>query len=166
MTLQEAWLSIVGSRGCTFEVFQVYSYLKRLGFIVFRSNDDLSPKSNKNPASSKAIGTSFLGFRSFSLPQPFRSIISLASSAIRWIGDSIIRGLSCALRGFGFKGLQHEHSFNHPKSTLNPFFDVYKPNSRFRKSAKGQPDFKVVVVSSRDPVPDIDAIISLSLSIP
>lgn len=43
-----------------------------------------------------------------------------------------------------------------------PDFDVYVPNTKFKKSQPGLPDLRIKVVRTSDPVPDLQMVNSIS----
>ncbi|KAK9748292.1 hypothetical protein RND81_02G048100 [Saponaria officinalis] len=98
-----------GKGGCTWEYFEVYRYLKSLGYIVGRHDIPWSLKSVRN-CSNPVEGT------------------VVEKTIVRAVLDETsIAGL--------LKGLQI--------SEKKLFFDVYLPNSKFRKTSPGDPVFTV-----------------------
>ncbi|KAJ3105525.1 tRNA-splicing endonuclease subunit sen54 [Phlyctochytrium planicorne] len=157
MSFQEACNLILGTHKCSSDVYQVYAYLKRIGYVLYRTNAEeqlLSLTAPRNATYRQRIGTSFLGFgHRVQLPSPFSIMKTLFSWIIRQIG----RGFAFVFSLFGYK-------CKGKPSALIPFFDVYKPKPNFRKTARGQPDFRILIASSQESIPDIDEMVSLMKS--
>ncbi|KAJ3213997.1 hypothetical protein HDU67_002224 [Dinochytrium kinnereticum] len=151
MSVQETWGVVMDNWEGGFEVYQ------RLGFMVFRSDELDIGKSERRP---RSVGTSFLGF-----PRLPITVTSFLTKVVEWIKGWALQSLSCAFSMIGFGGYWSVKTRPMTVDHVRPFFDVYKPNPRFKKSAKGQPEFKVVVVSARSPIPNLSSLISLRRSL-
>ncbi|KAI6044854.1 tRNA-splicing endonuclease subunit sen54 N-term-domain-containing protein [Pisolithus marmoratus] len=171
MTIQQAYAEMIGCEDITLECYQVYAYLKRLGFVLRRakppSDFPVAPShSPRQPATRPAsvwqrIATSFSNFARKVLSvvglvfhrSPWRP---LGLRGIKSNGDLLksLRFLPCGHSTplFNCSKPQHYHQAipTPPSSSpYNVFFHVYKPSTPFRKTAPPPPDFYVVVIDAR-----------------
>ncbi|KAI3838199.1 hypothetical protein MKW92_006835 [Papaver armeniacum] len=108
--------------GCSWDSFQAYKHLKSLGYIVSRHGVQWTVKNDKHFTTPTCVGDS-------------KDSTGLSRSELEE-GFSITDGL-------GNMHINYE---------AKPAFDVFLPNSKFRKSALGEPDF-VVYLSREDNPP-------------
>ncbi|KAI7851437.1 hypothetical protein BDC45DRAFT_515773 [Circinella umbellata] len=141
----------------TFEKYQVYTYLRRLGYIVRRSSaamtitsttPDLVPSFWNRHCNwfiqtivhfVKRILIYCFGTRSivcdnqFSTYQSVYSTLKIIPSSSTWYKP-----------------------FSNQKETKSSFdWDIYRPNPHWKKRDPGVPDFRIVVTSSRDAIPSL-----------
>ncbi|KAI9308960.1 hypothetical protein BJ944DRAFT_259314 [Cunninghamella echinulata] len=165
----------------TYEKYQVYAYLKRLGYIVQRSpsSSDYSSTLSSSPPLTTQLDQwrpkSKSGHVSwyYKFICPFanfcNSIKSVAYILLRSIGLlSKIKPLVCHNQfsdyGTLYTKLQTIYSSPWYQPVLNnttnyPYsisWDVYKPNPKWKKRDPGIPDFRVVVGNMNDPLPSPD----------
>ncbi|CAO2650633.1 Nn.00g019250.m01.CDS01 [Neocucurbitaria sp. VM-36] len=169
MSLQAAYAAFIGFEGgvggkLTLEMYNVYAGLKRSGYVIFRTgtwDDDrgqlllADPKAQGQEQSTGGIFTRFFSeiWRRLSQPTHVTTPESLA------FGPLIKPGLYRSYNDI-YRLLQiiptHDRtsppSFVLPPSKDNPFrihFDVYRTTAKFRKSARGPPDFRICVIDAR-----------------
>ncbi|KAG9315968.1 tRNA-splicing endonuclease subunit sen54 N-term-domain-containing protein [Chiua virens] len=166
MSVQQAFAEMIGREEMTLERYQVYSYLKRLGFILMRAQ----PPTPEYPS---------IPLVSISTTQPraligwfidlFERFMSNVISVVRvfhridwWrrlqphrqktIQD-LFRALRFVPRGhtipLHLPAVTPEPALTSTPSPYRIFFHVYKPSTPFRKTAPPVPDFYVVVVDTR-----------------
>lgn len=165
------------------DTFLTYSYLKRLGFIVFQTgSQDFDETSFYPPSPKKSI----LNI-SLSNNQVFNKI----TGVFKFYNLSLFNGFFYSQWNFLFKryttneqiylGLKHlvpffkpptnkyelinerknKHESNYQSafenkiyknafSPLKPTFDVWKPQTNFKKKAPGLPDFQIVIYNKND----------------
>lgn len=150
MSLQAAYAECIPHIGL--DEFQVYAYLKRAGYMVLRASRE---------------------HRVIPLQQSLRSVLTRRLHAVL---DRINTALASATRKTGtidrhqtYRSFRDVYdrlrfvpyhlptttnnlSLSH-STTDNPLklsFDVWKPNSNFKKSAPGNPHFRMAVLNSRD----------------
>ncbi|KAI0712338.1 tRNA-splicing endonuclease subunit sen54 N-term-domain-containing protein [Earliella scabrosa] len=181
MSVQQAYAEMVGSEDLTFEKYQVYAYLRRLGYVVTRT----MPPTPDYP-----------------MPPPFPSTTSQSSSILGRIRSSVARLVSCLVHlctggrdwwkpvrmspwlhhdmnnSSLFKSLRFLpsgydvplHIAKAPESPPSPyqtFYNLYKPSTPFKKTAPPPPDFSVVVVNARTtPMPTISELTDLFGELP
>ncbi|KAL1972960.1 hypothetical protein VTN31DRAFT_6502 [Thermomyces dupontii] len=156
MSLQAAYTCLIGRGGLTLERFAVYSGLKRLGYTLVRA-----PSWDETVADDPSIrGSPDSNSGS-------RSVGSLANYLIQLFGLDRSRRLA---RG-PLVGLSYPTSYVNvynrlaliptedvdlerppPRPTDPPFrisYHVYKPSTPYKKSAPGNPDFRIAVVNAR-----------------
>ncbi|KAH7104800.1 tRNA-splicing endonuclease subunit sen54 N-term-domain-containing protein [Auriculariales sp. MPI-PUGE-AT-0066] len=170
LSVQQAYAEMIGQDGLTLDHYQVYAYLKRLGYNVLRSRPaELSSKPS-------------WWWRLWSrLLHPLRSLCSQFYAAIisppfwvksnwwlprlyqGWFPARDYRTLFSRLQfipnGHGVPLQQSRQiSQSTKQSPYTIFYDVYKPASVFRRTneLRPVPDFQVVVVNARTtPMPTI-----------
>ncbi|KAK7031218.1 tRNA-splicing endonuclease subunit sen54 [Paramarasmius palmivorus] len=184
MTVQQAYSELLGKEDLTLEKYQVYAYLKRLGYAVTRTvppNEHYpaaapfpSMKLPTPPAPGRTIMqrirdtfsfipnfiNHLLGQRSFSWWAPVR--------LGRWIFGKITYG--DIFRRLRFIPAGHsiplytppEKTHILPDSPYKFFFNFYKPPTPFKKSTPGPPDYQVAVVNARTtPMPSLHELTAL-----
>ncbi|KAI0087018.1 tRNA-splicing endonuclease subunit sen54 N-term-domain-containing protein [Irpex rosettiformis] len=169
MTVQQAFAEMIGKEDLTLERYQVYSYLRRLGYAVTRT----VPPSKEYPAAApfplrQVQGAVGIWTRiSRLLAWPFVRISQLFSRSFDWWRPIYIRRwLLCNLSYVSvFKSLRFLPSGYsvplHVKPPETPssyqiFYNLYKPSTPFKKTAPPAPDFSIVVINARTtPVPSL-----------
>ncbi|KAF4581565.1 tRNA-splicing endonuclease subunit sen54 [Pleurotus pulmonarius] len=154
MSAQQAFSEMLGTEDMTLERYQVYSYLKRLGYVVTRATPP-SPFYPVTPPSS-----------SISTPLHYQSIFSRLTFHLRslfsrfswWRPLCINPWLRQHMNyEFIFKSLRfipsgHNAPLHIKQSSASPykiFYHLYKPSTPFKKTSPPPPDFSVVVVDAR-----------------
>lgn len=195
MAVQQAYTEMIGREDMTLERYQVYAYLKRLGFVLTRAKPPTSdypaapslfPRPATVPGMWKRITVLLSHFASNVL-----SVISFVLQRSPWkpvglrglksSGDifAAMRFLRCGHTAPLYESsategrtTQPEVSTMHrtPQSEQSPysvFFHVYKPSTPFRKSAPPAPDFYVVVINARTtPTPSLYELSALFEALP
>ncbi|EJD55646.1 hypothetical protein AURDEDRAFT_78886 [Auricularia subglabra TFB-10046 SS5] len=172
MSVQQAYAEMIGQADTTLDHYQVYAYLKRLGYNVLRTRPVPPPALPRwwrrllNPVCSLvgrlaglvySIGTFFLPKRDWwrplllqqwGLPRDYSRLFE----RLRIIPS----GHSLALH------TAHLRKNLLKDSPYRIFFDVYKPGHIFRKSERPPPDYQVAVVNGRTtPMPTIHELTAL-----
>ncbi|KAI1790188.1 tRNA-splicing endonuclease subunit sen54 N-term-domain-containing protein [Ganoderma leucocontextum] len=181
MSVQQAYAEMIGTEDLTFERYQVYAYLKRLGYVVTRT----TPPSPDYP-----------------MPPPFPyaaqssvSILSRLCSAVSTFFSKLVRTFVSSRdwwrpirpgpwlhHGMNYASLFHSLRFlpagyNVPlhihqaqetwASPYQIFYNLYKPSTPFKKTAPPPPDFQVVIVNARmTPMPSISELTNLFGQLP
>ncbi|KAI5475801.1 hypothetical protein MNV49_000812 [Pseudohyphozyma bogoriensis] len=219
MSVQQAWSEIMGHDELTLERFQVYSHLKRLGYVVVRARVPPPPA----PKTKAVVKPSFDVLRLFRLPFSTLSGILLgmggALANLRNLllppkarlgltrivdkGEGVVSALVAGRRWStydkifghfqiipsGYDKLLPRGPEPHASSVLEPlipttapsieglpdleqhpyqtFFHVYKPVTKYRKTAPPPPDFRLVVINAATtPLPDLFEFVSMFDSTP
>ncbi|USP74132.1 uncharacterized protein yc1106_01406 [Curvularia clavata] len=169
MSLQAAYAAFIGFEGgvggkLTLEMYNVYAGLKRAGYVVFRTGSwdhergdivEVSPNSGEQTASGPGVITRFFSeiWRRLSQPTYTISPENLAFGPL--IKPGLYRSYNDIYRLLKLIPTHDRTappSFILPPSTDNPYrvhFDVYRTSAKFRKSARGPPDFRICVVDAR-----------------
>ncbi|KIK55364.1 hypothetical protein GYMLUDRAFT_205657 [Collybiopsis luxurians FD-317 M1] len=174
MTVQQAYTEMIGREDLTMDRYQVYTYLKRLGYTVTRSKPPsvFYPVAAPYPPSisTQLSSTSFMK----RLASLFSSWISKLFSPIfshvfdwwrplkisPWLRreknyNFIFRSLRLIPSGHKVP-IYLPPDTNSPPSPYEPFFNLYKPPTPFKKSAPPPPDYQIVVVNARTtPMPSL-----------
>ena len=182
MSLQAAYTFLVGALGLTVERFNVYAGLKRSGYVVLRGlawyegdeeRDYPVPKMlaevkrgwarwwsmlfegepPKTAPLGPLIGNSL--YRSYNDVYRLLSVIPFHDPTLPTAGEtSQAREPGSLAKSEGLR-------------PLRPCFYVWKPNSLFKKSAPGPPDFRVAVLNAReDSFPSLEQLDGLLQSVP
>ncbi|GJJ15884.1 hypothetical protein Clacol_010162 [Clathrus columnatus] len=162
MTVQQAYAEMIGKDDLTLEKYHAYAYLKRLGFNVLRTHPPSvyypTPPSlvtPSNPSLSRRISSSFQDFfarlwrRLFGRIDWWRPVRKGFLFGCARNYPSLYRILRFIPSGHGVT--LHPHPYSQPSTTslYTIFYNVYKPNTPFRKTAPPAPDFSLVVVDAR-----------------
>ncbi|KAI0357608.1 hypothetical protein OH77DRAFT_1494921 [Trametes cingulata] len=181
MTVQQAYAEMIGTADLTFEKYQVYAYLKRLGYVVTRAKPP-SPDYPVPPplATSARQHTSILGRLYSAAVSWITRIARLFVGGIDWWRPVWCRGWprrnmdnSSLFRSLRFLPSGHDVPLriqsppDTPTSPYQVFFHLYKPSTQFKKTAPPPPDFSVVVVNARtSPMPTIAELTALFGELP
>ncbi|EMD40128.1 hypothetical protein CERSUDRAFT_63612 [Gelatoporia subvermispora B] len=172
MSVQQAFAEMIGKDDLTLEKYQVYAYLRRLGYAVTRAKPPTPEYPVPIPYSSTiSLQTIFRAI--------FRAIATRLRSFIlgpldwwrpikfsRWLHhnmdySSLSRSLRLLPSGHDVP-LQIKKRPNTPPSCYDIFYNLYKPSTPFKKTAPPPPDFSVVVVNARTtPIPTLDELATL-----
>ncbi|KAH8104966.1 tRNA-splicing endonuclease subunit sen54 N-term-domain-containing protein [Phellopilus nigrolimitatus] len=178
MTVQQAYMDMIGREDLTLERYQVFAYLKRLGYTVTRARPPdafytIPPPFPK--ASSTKTSAGVLARLAELFIAPFRTVFGSSSTKIDWwrplgTGGLLHRFLSYSsvfstLRFIpsGYKLPMSQPSDSSidspPLQTSSPyevFFNLYKPATSYRKTAPPPPDYSLIVVNGRTtPMPTL-----------
>ncbi|KAF8628795.1 hypothetical protein AX15_003711 [Amanita polypyramis BW_CC] len=184
MSVQQVYSEMIGREGLTLGKLQVYTYLKRLGYVVTRAE----PPDPYYPVPSPVVTPQKL-----SPPSVLQRLWSLLSHVARfvtgrrvfrdwwhpvklsrWLSHSknyqfIFRSLRFIIPS-GHKTPLHQSQVHKDRIADTPykiFYNVYKPNTPFKKTAPGKPDFQVVVVDARTtPMPTLHELANLFGQVP
>ncbi|KAE9399107.1 hypothetical protein BT96DRAFT_957369 [Gymnopus androsaceus JB14] len=171
MTVQQAYTEMIGTEDLTIDRYQVYAYLKRLGYTVTRTKPPTPfyptaapyppPKSSSSSSSTpimQRIRSLFSSWISKLFSKPFDWWKPLRISGWLWKE----KNHSFMFRSLRFIPSGHKvpiytpPDLKLPSSPYEPFFNLYKPPTPFRKSAPPPPDYQMVVVNARTtPMPSL-----------
>ncbi|KAI0072563.1 hypothetical protein K474DRAFT_1604894 [Panus rudis PR-1116 ss-1] len=174
MTVQQAFAEMIGRDDLSLEKYQVYSYLRRLGYVVTRTKPPTFayplaapfPKPHRPPPSLFRLLSSI-----------FNRVLGMFSRGINWWQPvqhnpwwHLNMSYASVFKSLRFIPSGHETPLKytenlHESSTSSPyqiFFNVYKPSTPFKKTAPPAPDFSVVVVNARTtPMPTLEELSNL-----
>ncbi|KAF8195394.1 tRNA-splicing endonuclease subunit sen54 N-term-domain-containing protein [Pholiota molesta] len=177
MTVQQAFSEMIGKEDLTLEKFQVYAYLKRLGYVVTRADppDDYYPLP-PSLSIAKPITTIIQRIKSF-FPLWTSLVLRTILRTFNWWQPV---GISCwfhhdknyasLFHSMRFMPAGHSIPLKTSKSVQRArmttpyriFFNVYKPSTPFKKSAPPPPDFQLVVINARTtPMPSLQELTDL-----
>jgi len=160
MTLQEAYAEMIGKEDITLDRYLVFSYLKRLGYIVTRARPPsiFYPKAQNFPILRIPRVTWLSRFFRF-FTRPFRSLFS---TTLDWWRPLPLAGFSrhfmtypsmfSQLRLFrsGYSLPLYRTPLQEASNTpYKVFYNLYKPGIPFAKTNPRPPDFSIVVVNAR-----------------
>ena len=169
MTVQQAYAELIGVEDLTLEKYQVFTYLKRLGYVVTRTQPPTpyypTPSSTNSNTISKTPSSSILaalhslfgicgrlvqtlfspifGSRNWWHPVSF-SYFGKSDKSYAWISRSLRfmpSGHSVPL-----SQVKRQEQKQGKPSPYTLFYNIYKPSTPFKKSTPGPPDFQMVVV--------------------
>ncbi|KZT09154.1 uncharacterized protein LAESUDRAFT_722880 [Laetiporus sulphureus 93-53] len=176
MTVEQAFAEMIGKEGLTLEEYQVFAYLKRLGYVVTRAkppNADypVPPPFDMRTNRSRSIFAVIYGLFSFAWQRFSRVFMHRGKwwrplLFSRWFHHNM--DAASTLKSSRFLSKGHEASLHIRSATENVpspyeiFFNLYKPSTPFKKTAPPQPDFSVVVVNARTtPMPSLTELTDL-----
>ncbi|KAF9777543.1 tRNA-splicing endonuclease subunit sen54 N-term-domain-containing protein [Thelephora terrestris] len=166
MSVQQAYAEMIGKEDLTLERYQVYAYLKRLGYVVTRVKQPtpLYPLPPPYPSPFFAVQRkSLLQMVLYPIRFMITRITTLFAPAFNWwkpIRISPLLGINMGYRSI-FRALRfipHGHGIplkanpKHPQAEESPyvhFFNLYKPSTPYKKTSPPVPDFAISVVSAR-----------------
>lgn len=143
MSLQGTYAECIPSIGL--DHYQVYAYLKRAGYIILRTDASRIPIAPE--VEQHSIITSIMQFcSSVWLPNPKGTVHR----------DQVYRSFTALYHNLDLVPCHTSPLFRSHKSldrgtcTLKLSFDIWKPNTRFRKSKPGPCDFQLAIVNARE----------------
>lgn len=168
ISVAQAYAQILGCDSCTLARYQIYAYLKRLGYIVQRAAlvDQIraagarsAPVALYRPCQtvlawllswlarcmSSLVYLLRLVLRRFrSKPQGLLGIRPSDSYGTLWLGsstDSIFRTLQIVPSG-------SDSTTSSPHQDLAPFFYAWRPATRFKRTQPPPPEFRICVIEA------------------
>ncbi|KAH7885521.1 tRNA-splicing endonuclease subunit sen54 N-term-domain-containing protein [Phlebopus sp. FC_14] len=196
MSVQQAFAEMIGCENMTLERYQVYAYLKRLGFVLMRAEPPTAdypvapPLPLSSPRSQLDGRTIWERLKEFFL-RFVSDVLNIITVSIRktnswWNPLRLDRFKSHAEVFRVMRIIPYGHSVPlHPpqgsmsKRSISPsspttppspykvFFHVYKPSTPFRKTSPPPPDFYVVIVNARTtPMPSLHELTALFNALP
>ncbi|KAJ7925016.1 tRNA-splicing endonuclease subunit sen54 N-term-domain-containing protein [Mycena leptocephala] len=159
MSVQQAFSEMIGTEDLTLERYQVYAYLKRLGYVVTRATAPNSlypmpPPHNLSPLNQKTVSI-FSRIRSI-FPLWISKICRVLTGGFNWWKPFQISRWFLHDKNYGatFRALRFipaGHSV-----PLLPTKAERPPGTPYRKSSPGLPDYQIVVVNARTtPMPSL-----------
>lgn len=161
LSFQQAFMQMIGRNGISIERYQVYAYLKRLGYIVIRSSTFDGPKGTMTAV--KPRRHFFSGLQQI-ISFIYRSIHDLLSRIYTTICTPFLT--TSTIRSIIQPGLwsTYDSLFNRlritsskqlpssipPSQRFEITFDVYRPDSPYKKTSPGTPPFRIVVVDAQN----------------
>ncbi|RXW15794.1 hypothetical protein EST38_g10062 [Candolleomyces aberdarensis] len=173
MTVQQAYSEMIGKEDLTLEKFQVYSYLKRLGYVVTRTRPPSEHYPIAAPFPLNTPHTSILGHLRRFIEGLAASLVGVFNRFDWWHPLRINRiCLSNKTYGSLYRSIRFIHSGHSvplnssgpppPSSPYQIFYNLYKPSTPFKKSNPPPPDFQIVVVNARTtPMPTLQELSDL-----
>ncbi|KAJ7496042.1 tRNA-splicing endonuclease subunit sen54 N-term-domain-containing protein [Mycena galericulata] len=155
MSVQQAFSEMIGTEDLTLERYQVYAYLKRLGYVVTRvtapnSLYPIPPPFDLTPLNQKP--TSILN-RIFSIfPLWFAKVSRIVSGGFNWWKPFRMSRWLLRDKNYGsiFRSLRFIPAGHTKPSPYRLFYNPY------RKSAPCLPDYQIVVINARTtPMPTL-----------
>ncbi|KAF2471981.1 uncharacterized protein BDR25DRAFT_221589 [Lindgomyces ingoldianus] len=171
MSLQGAYAAFIGFEGgvggkLTLEMYTVYASLKRTGYVVFRTGSWDDNRPGLQPSEHTALEHTSTN----SSPQRSSFFVEIWRRLGRHDTEDLSKRLQCGpmvklglYRSYTdiYRLLEIIHTHDHKAppmftlepDSLNPFrvtFDVYKPAGKFKKTARGEPDYRVAVINARE----------------
>ncbi|KAK0455383.1 tRNA-splicing endonuclease subunit sen54 N-term-domain-containing protein [Desarmillaria tabescens] len=167
MSVQQVYAEMIGMEDVTVEKYQVYSYLRRLGYVVTRT----VPPTSEYPAAAPFEKMCPLG-----QPRPsiferirltfFTWILKFFTSAFNWWRPLRLsrwfyhdKNYGHVFRSLRFMPAGHQLPLRQSKeedSPYKPFYNLYKPPTPFKKTSPPPPDFQIVVINTRTtPMPSL-----------
>ncbi|KAF7361703.1 tRNA-int-end-N2 domain-containing protein [Mycena venus] len=173
MSVQQAFSEMIGTEDLTLERYQVYAYLKRLGYVVTRATAPntlypMPPPFDLSPLNPKPVSI-FSRIRSI-FPPWISRIFCIFTGGFNWwkpfqlsrwfLRDknygAVFRGLRFIPAGHSVPLLPTKVEAAAKPSPYRIFYNVYKPVTPFRKSAPCLPDYQIVVINARTtPMPSL-----------
>lgn len=170
MSLQGAYAACIGMEEgvggkLTLEMFNVYAGLRRAGYVVFRTGSwederaDLQPPSTLPQISRVGENGWALGFFKELWRRVFQKEISVPPERLRFgplVGPGLYRSYADIYRLLKIipsRDLSSPPVFMLPPDRDNPFrvtFDIWKTTTKFRKSKRPPPDYRIVVINARE----------------
>ncbi|KZT28387.1 hypothetical protein NEOLEDRAFT_1087445 [Neolentinus lepideus HHB14362 ss-1] len=161
MSVQQAYACMIGKEDLTLEEYQVFAYLKRLGYVVTRAEAPSLSYPVHPPLTKvkfqKSFSQTFFTLWSAVVRKFFRLF-----SGINWWKPFRIHhytNYSSLFESLRFVPSGHTTPLqvrttrnldsSSPRSPYHIFYHLYKPSTPFRKTAPPNPDFYVVVVNAR-----------------
>ncbi|KAH7915474.1 tRNA-splicing endonuclease subunit sen54 N-term-domain-containing protein [Hygrophoropsis aurantiaca] len=165
MTVQQAFSEMIGKENLTLEKYQVFAYLRRLGYVVTRAEPPTPSYPIPAPRITKHIKRSIFQQISCLLWCTVSRVSRSWGAAFDWWHPIQLGGWSChnITHAAVFKLLRFIPSGHSvilrpppftsdsatPVSPYKIFYNLYKPSTPFKKSAPPSPDFSIVVIDAR-----------------
>ncbi|OSC97513.1 hypothetical protein PYCCODRAFT_1419435 [Trametes coccinea BRFM310] len=182
MTVQQAFAEMIGTEDLTLEKYQVYAYLKRLGYVVTRAKPPSPDYPVPSPLTTQSGSTTSILSRLYSAVSSLMARLArIFSSGMDWwhpvrCSRWLHRNLSNSSLFKSLRFLPSGHNVplhiksrdpEAPPSPYRIFYHLYKPSTPFKKTAPPPPDFSVVVVNARtSPMPTISELTELFGELP
>lgn len=164
MSVQQAFAEIIGKEDLTLEKYQVFAYLRRLGYVVTRTD----PPSSSYPVPPPRVGSdgaspSFCRRLSYIFSHFTMHVVRLWRGSFnwwrplrisRWIHHDksygkVLKSLRVIPAGYSVASHFSRATPVAPSSPYKIFYNMYKPSTNFRKTTPPQPDFQIVVINAR-----------------
>ncbi|KAG1735189.1 tRNA-splicing endonuclease subunit sen54 N-term-domain-containing protein [Suillus lakei] len=169
MSVQQAFAEIIGKEDLTLEKYQVFAYLRRLGYVVTRTD----PPSSSYPVPPPRLGSDGVPLSFF---RRLSSIFSLFTTKVvrfwrgtlnwwrplrisRWIQHdksygTVFKSLRVIPAGHSIPPYSSHATPVAPSSPYKIFYNMYKPSTNFRKTTPPQPDFQIVLTELFNVLPE------------
>ncbi|KAI9568560.1 tRNA-splicing endonuclease subunit sen54 N-term-domain-containing protein [Boletus coccyginus] len=167
MSVQQAFAEMIGREELTLERYQVYAYLKRLGFILMRAEPPtpeypVAPQFSLPATQPQTVSRRLTGLFSCLLLKVI-SVTQLFNRIDWWRRLQLHRQKTTQdiFKAMRFIPCGHTIPLYRPAIKSKPlpkspapspykiFFHVYKPSTPFRKTSPPAPDFHIVIVDAR-----------------
>ncbi|THH30528.1 hypothetical protein EUX98_g3655 [Antrodiella citrinella] len=172
MSVQQVFAEMIGTEDLTLEKYQVFAYLKRLGYVVMRTKAPSPAYLTAAPHVPLSVRTSGWFSR---LLAAFTGTFSKVLRVFRrtpefWRPGLFHHGLTYSSMFKSLRVIPSGHSTplqvsapdTQQPSIYDIFYNVYKPATPFKKTAPSKPDFQIVVVNARTtPMPTLSELTDL-----
>lgn len=164
MSLQAAYVYLLGNRGLTLERYMVFAGLKRLGYVVQRAKEWYPEDYDKGyvaPRQLERLGTFAQFYRYL-----FEAEITERPQRGPLVAPGLYRSYASIYRLLTIipahdpslptdrESQRSSASMGHPTSPTHPrircSFHVWKPTSDFKKATPPPPDFRIAVINARE----------------
>ncbi|KAG5638865.1 hypothetical protein H0H81_009418 [Sphagnurus paluster] len=180
MSVQQVYAEMIGVDNLTLEKLQVYTYLKRLGYSVTRTNPPTPYYPSPPPRPPKKTSSPSILPRILSIfPLWISKACHMFSKPFDWWKPLRIshwlhhdKNYASIFRSLRFIPAGHKVPIHHPdaekrleaknNSPYQIFYNLYKPSTPFKRSAPPLPDFQIVVINARTtPMPTLQELTDL-----
>ncbi|KIP06834.1 hypothetical protein PHLGIDRAFT_30306 [Phlebiopsis gigantea 11061_1 CR5-6] len=167
MSVQQAFAEMIGKEDLTLEKYHVYAYLRRLGYVVTRTQPPSDAYPVAAPFKMPPVPRSSIWARCFAvLLSPFRRLLTMLRRRDWWrpvyLGRRLHHNLNnpSLFRALRFLPSGNDAPFRIKRkeedSPYQIFYNLYKPSTPFKKTSPPAPDFSLVVVNARTtPMPTL-----------
>ncbi|KAF5359314.1 hypothetical protein D9756_003386 [Leucocoprinus leucothites] len=176
MSVQQAYAEMIGKENLTLERFQVYAYLRRLGYAVTRNvaPNDSYPIPPPFDLTKRKPKQSLLARLLSPFTFTFSRVLRIFSSSFNWwkplrLSGWVHHDYASVYRLLRFLPSGYEVPLHRPRepspsppSPYKIFYNVYKPSTPFKKTAPPLPDFQIVIINARTtPIPTLHELSTL-----
>ncbi|KAK9704125.1 tRNA-splicing endonuclease subunit sen54, variant 2 [Basidiobolus ranarum] len=159
MSLQQSYASLI-SQSCPFEKYQVYAYLKRLGYITLKHLENPAEQLPTEPAQTWLSTLMQYPTRMYEkilelLPGALASQKMTTLNQRYHTYDDIFKSLRTKSPEYLSRSSASDQWDRLDETeSLSIDYDVYKPLPSFRKKAPGSPSFHIIVQKFEDTIPN------------
>ncbi|WFD35828.1 tRNA-splicing endonuclease subunit sen54 [Malassezia cuniculi] len=138
LSVAQAYSLVLGKDGSTFERYQIYAYLKRLGYIVQRATVTEAARA----AAAQAKPRVRISKRILRL---LRLLLAYLARPLVWL-IRVLNGYwrRCFMAPRGLLGISPYDSH-----VLEPFYYAWRPATHFKRTAPPPPEFRICVIDTK-----------------
>ncbi|KAG2049090.1 hypothetical protein BDR06DRAFT_961995 [Suillus hirtellus] len=163
MSVQQAFAELIGKEDLTLEKYQVFAYLRRLGYVITRTHPPSPSYPIPPPRLRSEAPLSFCRRLSSIFSLFTMSVLRFWRGSFSWWKPLRISRLIHHDKSYGkvlksLRVIPAGHSVAPHSSCATPvtpsspykiFYNMYKPSTNFRKTTPPQPDFQIVIINAR-----------------